>query len=219
MSKREEPNLKIGELVENLNKEFTNISVSKIRYFEDKGLIYPHRDESGYRKYSQADFEQLCNILRAQKEEHLPLEVIAHKIKSGLLQKKQPRRSKLFISEKEATTSLTERELLNLAQITNAQLKVLKDSKLIEADADYSEDDLDIANAAKELLFNGFEARHLKIYKRAVEQETNLVMQSTIPLFLKKEKKEAFEKLDELANAGKALKQALLKKEIRTALK
>ena len=56
--------------------EFPDISISKIRYLEDQGLLQPRRTRGGYRLFSEADVERLETILRLQRDEFLPLRVI-----------------------------------------------------------------------------------------------------------------------------------------------
>ena len=68
--------LRIGEVVRRLVEEFPDISISKIRYLEDEGLMAPRRTQGGYRLFSEDDLERLKTILRMQREEFLPLRVI-----------------------------------------------------------------------------------------------------------------------------------------------
>ena len=68
--------LRIGEVVRRLTEEFPDISISKIRYLEDEGLLAPRRTQGGYRLFSEDDLERLETILRLQRDEFLPLRVI-----------------------------------------------------------------------------------------------------------------------------------------------
>ena len=68
--------LTIGAVCERLKGEFPDISISKIRYLEDEGLLTPRRTQGGYRLFSEADLERLQTILRLQRDEFLPLRVI-----------------------------------------------------------------------------------------------------------------------------------------------
>ncbi|MDQ6641106.1 MAG: MerR family transcriptional regulator, partial [Actinomycetota bacterium] len=70
--------MSIGEALAQLKSEFPdeNIKESKIRFLESEGLVEPERTPSGYRKYSDQDMQRLRYILRAQKEQYLPLKVI-----------------------------------------------------------------------------------------------------------------------------------------------
>ena len=72
--------LSIGEVLALLKDEFTDITISKIRFLESQGLIDPERTPSGYRKFYEPDVERLRWILRQQKEHYLPLRVIKGKL-------------------------------------------------------------------------------------------------------------------------------------------
>ena len=76
-----EPRLRtIGSVCEELREAFPDISVSKIRYLEDQGLITPRRTRGGYRLFSPDDIERLTTILRLQRDEFLPLRVIRQEL-------------------------------------------------------------------------------------------------------------------------------------------
>ena len=72
--------LTIGAVCEALKAEFEDISISKIRYLEDQGLLTPTRTRGGYRLYAEADVERLRTILRLQRDEFLPLRVIREEL-------------------------------------------------------------------------------------------------------------------------------------------
>ena len=76
-----EPQLRtIGAICDELREEFPDISVSKIRYLEDQGLLAPRRTRGGYRLFSPEDVERLVTILRLQRDEFLPLRVIRQEL-------------------------------------------------------------------------------------------------------------------------------------------
>ena len=61
---RKEKALTIGAVVKQLEREFPDISISKIRYLEDQKLLAPRRTPGGYRLYSSGDVQRLRTILR-----------------------------------------------------------------------------------------------------------------------------------------------------------
>lgn len=75
--------LSIGEVLGLLQDEFPDITISKIRFLESQGLIDPERTASGYRKFYDGDIERLRLILRAQKDNYLPLKVIKDRLLFG----------------------------------------------------------------------------------------------------------------------------------------
>jgi DNA-binding transcriptional MerR regulator len=72
--------MSIGEVLAVLKPEFPDITVSKIRFLESAGLIRPDRSASGYRKFSEDDVARLRFVLRAQRDQYLPLRVIRQRL-------------------------------------------------------------------------------------------------------------------------------------------
>ena len=70
-------------MTKQLEREFPDISISKIRYLEDQKLLAPRRTPGGYRLYSPADVDRLRTILRLQRDEFLPLRVIRQELAAG----------------------------------------------------------------------------------------------------------------------------------------
>ena len=68
--------LTIGKVVKKLQPQYPDLSVSKVRFLEDEGLLNPQRTSGGYRLYSQRDVNRLETILHLQKTRFLPLAVI-----------------------------------------------------------------------------------------------------------------------------------------------
>jgi DNA-binding transcriptional MerR regulator len=72
--------MSIGEVLAVLKPEFTDITVSKIRFLEGAGLVRPDRSASGYRMFSEDDVARLRFVLRAQRDQYLPLRVIRQRL-------------------------------------------------------------------------------------------------------------------------------------------
>ncbi|MCY4194261.1 MAG: MerR family transcriptional regulator, partial [bacterium] len=72
----------IGQVLDLLKGEFSDISISKIRFLESQGLIDPERNQSGYRKFTEADINRLRWVLEQQRDHFLPLKVIKERIDS-----------------------------------------------------------------------------------------------------------------------------------------
>ena len=79
----QEKALTIGAVCKQLEREFPDISISKIRYLEDQKLLAPRRTAGGYRLYAPADVARLRTILRLQRDEFLPLRVIRQELAAG----------------------------------------------------------------------------------------------------------------------------------------
>ena len=72
--------LTIGKVVKKLQQRYPDLSISKVRYLQDEGLLNPSRTPSGYRLYSQRDVRRLERILYLQKNRFLPLSVIREEL-------------------------------------------------------------------------------------------------------------------------------------------
>src|SRR5262249_57563287 len=84
--------LGMGEVVNRLSDEFPDISISKIRFLEDEGLLNPQRTRGGYRLFGEEDLERLTTILRLQRDEFLPLRVIRDELEApGVVERKRRR--------------------------------------------------------------------------------------------------------------------------------
>ncbi len=75
--------LSIGDVLALLREEFPDITISKIRFLESRGLLVPERTPSGYRKFYDHDVERLRWILRQQREHFLPLKVIKGRLEGA----------------------------------------------------------------------------------------------------------------------------------------
>src|SRR5205823_3571721 len=85
--------LTIGAVCRRVREEFPDISISKIRYLEDQGLLSPKRTQGGYRLFSEDDVDRLLAILRLQRDEFLPLRVIRQQLSTrgpGQAQRRRP---------------------------------------------------------------------------------------------------------------------------------
>jgi len=72
--------LSIGEVLDELQREFPDVTISKIRFLESQGLIDPERTPSGYRRFYLPDLERLRWILLQQRDHFLPLRVIKERL-------------------------------------------------------------------------------------------------------------------------------------------
>ena len=139
--------LRIGEVVRRVRDEFPDISISKIRYLEDEGLLTPRRTQGGYRLFSEADLERLEKILRLQRDEFLPLRVIKEELDAPGAKERKRRRPTTIGGEEE---SITFAELCERAAIPPDLGKELEDFGLLApqgtgGDKRYPESDVDVA--------------------------------------------------------------------------
>jgi DNA-binding transcriptional MerR regulator len=169
----------IGEVLAQLRPEFADdISTSKIRYLEAEGLIEPARSRSGYRRFSAADIERLRYILTMQRDSYLPLRVIKERLADGA----ETANANGQHPEGRAPADMTRRQLLDAAEISEAELTELEDYGLIRRVGRlYGGEALAVARALAALRQYGVQARHLRAVKAAADREANLVEQVVAP--------------------------------------
>ncbi len=145
----------IGELVETLREEFPRITISKIRFLESKALIVPSRTNSGYRRFSEELVARIREILRLQRDEYLPLEVIAKRMERWL-----PTQS---VKPASAAGPFTVAELARAAEVNAWLVEELTRHGVLREGADgYPTASLAIVEQASRVLELGLEPRHLR---------------------------------------------------------
>jgi DNA-binding transcriptional MerR regulator len=193
--------LNIGEVLDQLRPDFPSVTIPKIRFLEDKGLVKPERTPSGYRKFSAEDVDRLRYVLRMQRDHYLPLRVIGEHLDAidrGLepppIEPVVPTVPTVALAadglpSKESFTRrdnlrLSRKELLKIAEISEDLLAQLEQFGLVKAKAGtghYDTDALVVATTARELADFGLEPRHLRAFKTAADREVGLVEQVVAP--------------------------------------
>jgi DNA-binding transcriptional MerR regulator len=212
----------IGAVCARLQDEFPDISISKIRYLEDQGLLTPKRTRGGYRLFGEEDVERLETILRLQRDEFLPLRVIRHELASGAASTTKRRRRPGGIGG--ATESeLDLAELCQRAGIDADLARALEEFGLLAPRVDagerlYRESDADIAAACGRLASYGIDARHLRTFKNSAGREVGLLQQLVAPSLRSRNperRKAALDDLQALAEASQELTRLLFWRELR----
>jgi DNA-binding transcriptional MerR regulator len=214
--------LTIGSVCRRLQAEFPDISISKIRYLEDQGLLAPRRTQSGYRLFSGDDVERLETILRLQRDEFLPLRVIRQELASPSGAGKERRRRRAAgITEPEDELDLG--ELCERAAITPELARELEEFGLLQSrregsDRLYHAGDVDIAVACAKLSRYGISARHLRSFRTAADREAGLLHQLVAPALRSRnpERRETgIQELQTLAELAQELSQLLFWRDLR----
>ena len=176
----------ISEVLVQLRPEFPDISTSKIRFLEAKGLIEPARSRSGYRRFSAEDIERLRYILTVQRDSYLPLQVIRERLADGAAHGSGARGASGIPDadggSRRAPTDMSRRQLLEAAGIEDEELTELEDYGLIRRiGRQYGPEALAVARVVAALRQYGVQARHLRAVKAAADREANLVEQVVAP--------------------------------------
>jgi len=236
----------IGEVLTLLQHDFPDVSISKIRFLETRGLVEPHRAPSGYRKFASSDVDRLRWILSMQRDHFLPLRVIKERLDLGLDQSvdhetelsadpeasapvavevPRPRTSR-FRDPSLAGDELGPADLARLAGLSAQQLDQLIKFGLLDPHDEghgprFTRDELKVAKAAAGFLQHGIEPRHLKAWRVAAEREAGMLEQIVVPVTRKgspESETRARQVADDLVDMGNVIRETIIVKLLRERL-
>jgi DNA-binding transcriptional MerR regulator len=196
----------IGQVLAALKGDFSDISISKIRFLESEGLIAPQRAPSGYRRYSETDLERLRYVLSVQRDHYLPLKVIKEHLAAMDRGDSPPPVSALGAGALPAGPAegggsearpaptppvppklpvrMTRADLLEASGLTDAALSELERTQILQprrGTVYYGRDALTLAIAARRMAEYGIDGRHLRAFKMSADREVGLVEQAIAP--------------------------------------
>jgi len=228
---RKEKALTIGAVVKALEREFPDISISKIRYLEDQKLLAPRRTPGGYRLYGPGDVDRLRTILRLQRDEFLPLRVIRQELAAGRADVEpaqapapDPRSLRRSTVALRGPGSLYRLEdVLEDTGADQTLVKELEDYGVIKGERRdgeqlYDDTEREIVRAVTELKRFGVGGRNLRVFRTSADREAALLEQILAPALRSRNperRKEAVEALENLAAIASHLKHLLLIRDLR----
>lgn len=220
----------IGEVIKVLSGEFPALSISKVRYLEEEGLIKPRRTPGGYRKFSQDDVKRLELVLKLQKEEYLPLGVIKQRLADYdkgneivVQSKVQPLAVEDIFNPPTEPVYLSLEETAKKTGITVEELKELEsfgflDPKQTEEGKVFDSADVELISIVHQMARFGIEPRHLRMYQHFAEREASFFEQILMPI-IKQGRPETTgkgtEMLAKLITLAEVFKRLLLRKSIQ----
>jgi DNA-binding transcriptional MerR regulator len=231
--------LSIGEVLESIQSDFPDVSISKIRFLEAEGLISPERTQSGYRKFFDKDVARLRYILTLQRDHFLPLKVIRTRLAEadsdgGGYPQPEPQKAPRAAKRKTGGdgpaegpvvdltgVSVSRAELKKATGLSDAELKGLEDFGLLPTKGNsesYDESDLMIAKAARKFFSYGVEPRHLRMYRQFAEREAAFFEQIVSPVAKRSDpsgQRVASQSMRELAGLSRQIREAVLRSSLR----
>jgi DNA-binding transcriptional MerR regulator len=210
--------LTIGAVCTRLKGDFPDISISKIRYLEDQGLLTPKRTRGGYRLFGEDDVERLQRILELQRDEFLPLRVIRQELSAP--SRRDPKRKRTLTARED---ELDVDELCDRARITRDLARELEEFGLLAPRKEgrekrYSETDVGIAAACGRLAQFGVSARHLRTFRTSASRGATLLEAVVTPGLRARNperRQEAVRELEALGDAANELSQLLFWRDLR----
>ena len=209
----------IGKLVKLLQIDYPDISISKVRFLETKGLIEPERSSSGYRKYSDKDLNQIRWVLNLQRDHFLPLKVIKERLigdsGSGDVEVFQLPQLDPSVPPDE-TLEFSKSEILKRTGLSEEIFNDLESYGILPRRNQvvgemYNADDLFVVQIVAKYSVYGIEPRHLRQIKRGADAEALLIDQRLTGL----QGKKATKAVRELSRLSSELKTLLLRRALR----
>ncbi|HET7855449.1 MAG TPA: MerR family transcriptional regulator [Gaiellaceae bacterium] len=213
--------LHIGAVCRQLQDEFPDVSISKIRYLEEQGLLKPKRTKGRYRLFDEDDVERLRTILRLQRDEFLPLRVIRQELAAPGAGKTKRRRRRKSLSGPEE--EIDARELCERSGATPALVRELEEYGLLEPREDgrnkrYAAGEADVAAACVSLSAYGIAPRHLRALRMSGDRAAGLLEQVLAPSLRSHSadrREAALDDLQALAELAQELTQLLFWRALR----
>lgn len=173
--------LSIGQVLETLQGEFSDLSPSKLRFLEEQGLVTPQRTQAGYRKFDQSHVERIRIILTLQRNFYLPLRVI-----SSVLSELDAGRDPVIPGAvpRNVSSILRPRSVLSrdeLLRQTGASPRFLGEAisaGLLPPSEVFSHDALAQLTSLLQLSERGLTPRHLRQLRLAAERDVALIEQA-----------------------------------------
>jgi DNA-binding transcriptional MerR regulator len=183
--------MSIGAVLAALKPEFPAVTISKLRFLEEQGLVAPHRSGSGYRMYSRADAERIRFALTAQRDSYLPLRVIREQLADLDAGRavEQPGRARVVTRDGElvapaAGARVSVSEICELTGATEGEVDEMAQAGLVLADTRgrFPGRAVQVVQAVLALGRHGFSPRHLRTVRTSAEREADLIDQVVAPL-------------------------------------
>lgn len=218
--------LTIGEVVDKLKPAHHDLTISKLRFLEEEGLIAPERTAGGYRKFRHQDVARVELVLRLQKEHFLPLAVIREKLKE-IDKGRMPAELRVSSGPAQAVAlPFDSTEAVPLEQAPTALglpvsfIRELADFGIVtpvhgDSGEELAAPDVAVAHTCWDLRRYGVEPRHLRMYETFAEREATLFQQILMPAFRHRtpeSRQKLVEALGELGELTGELKRALLRR-------
>lgn len=192
----------IGQVVRELSPEFPDLTISKVRFLEGRGLVTPERTPAGYRLFSDEQVERLRFVLTSQRDRFWPLKVIADALDQmdrglevdldapapgrpappphGALPAASEWPAAAALGDSGPAVRVSRAEICRAAEVTASQLEDMAAFGLLRADREgwFTGADVQIARSVGALAQFGIEPRHLRTFRLAADREVALVEQT-----------------------------------------
>ena len=148
--------MNIGDTVKLIKKDYPSVSISRIRFLENEGLIKPNRSKGGTRYFSDKDISRIKKILDLQENQFYSLKAIKNNPK---LLTTNMSNSKIVIRE------YSKHDALKKAGLKEDDFYELIDYKYEQNKDIYTQQDVDRFSSLAYLFSLGLGVKNLSVIK------------------------------------------------------
>ncbi len=152
--------MNIGETVKQIKKLYPSVSISRIRFLENEGLIKPKRSKGGTRDFTEKDIERIKKILYLQEEKFYSLKAI----------KNNPELIKTNKTQKLIIKEYSQHDALKQSGLNINNYEDLIEYKFEEYKNTFTQNDVDRLTSFAYFYNLGFTAKNFSILKSISER-------------------------------------------------
>jgi DNA-binding transcriptional MerR regulator len=152
--------MNIGQTVKTIQKEYPSVTISRLRFLEKEGLIFPSRTKGGTRYFNKKDIARILSILDLQEIQFYSLKAI----------KNNP---KLITNSTKVQIIINEysfHDALKKSGLSNSQFEELLDFNLEIKKEIYSQEDVNRFMSFSYFFSLGFSAKNFTIFKSMADR-------------------------------------------------
>jgi DNA-binding transcriptional MerR regulator len=189
--------LTIGQLVKKFKDFYPDLTNSKLRFFESRGLIISKRADNNYRVYFKNDVRKINLILSLQKDYFMPLEIIKEKIDSIDFEKIEEQKGVLIelqtkLAESDKSLNVKKLSLEDIREkfkLSHSHIDEIFSEGLIQLHKEDGKNivdgpDIEILRVITELQKYGIHVRHLKIFENSAIRHSTFLQQVVYPVMM-----------------------------------
>ena len=148
--------MNIGDTVKLIKKEYTSVTISRIRFLEKEGLLKPKRSKGGTRSFTEKDVQRIKKILDLQENQFYSLKAIKN---NPQLLSSNSSNSKIVIRE------YSKHDALKKSGFNEKDFEELVDYKYEHNKDIYSQQDVDRFSSLAYLFSLGLGVKNLSVIK------------------------------------------------------
>ena len=157
--------MNIGKAVNTIKKYYPSVSISRLRFLENEGLIKPKRTKGGTRVYSEKDIERIKKIIHLQEEQFYSLKAI----------KNNPELIRSNKNKQLVIKDYSKHDALKQSGLSDANYNDLIEYKFEHNQTTFTQNDVDRLTAFAYFYNLGLTAKNLSVLKSLSDRSTGFL--------------------------------------------